>query len=182
MQERVLYFDTDSVIYIQRPWDPLLHPPRGNFLGYFKNELAPNDPIVEFCSGCPKNYGYQTKQGKVVCKVHGFSLNVQGSAQLNYHVLRTNTLHELHDPLSRPRITRVHQSHTIHRNCKSYTLETRPTHKDYKMVYTKRVLEPGTVRTYPFGYRHSEEEEEGQIITVDDVDLDNIERLMDLFD
>ena len=141
MQERVLYFDMDSVIYIQRPSDPPLPPPRGNYFGDFKNELAPNDPIFEFCSGEPKNYGYQTRQGKMVYKVRGFSLNVQGSAQLNYHVLCTNTLHELHDPLARPRITRVRQSHTIHRNSKSYTLKTRASHKDYKMVYTKRVLE-----------------------------------------
>ena len=105
----------------------------------------------------------------MVCKVQGFSLNVQGSAQLNYHVLCTNTLHELHEPLSHPGITRICQSHTIHRHSKSYTLETRPSHKDYKKVYTKRVLEPGTARTYPFGYRHSEEE--GEMVTIDDVDL-----------
>ena len=88
----------------------------------------------------------------------------------------------LYDPLSRPRITRIHQSHTIHRHSKSYTLETRPTHKDYKMVYTKRVLEPSTACKYPFGYRHYEEEEEGQIVTINDVDLDNIDHLIDLLD
>ena len=36
------------------------------------------------------------------------------------------------------------------------------------MVYTKCVLEPGTARTYPFGYKHLEEEEEGQMMTIDD--------------
>ena len=66
--------------------------------------------------------------------------------------------------------TRVHQSHTIHRHSKSYTLETHASHKDYKMVYTKQVLEPGTDRTFPFEYRHSEED--GQVMTIDnDVDL-----------
>ena len=52
------------------------------------------------------------------------------------------------------------------------------------MVYTKRVLEPGTARTYLFRYRHAEEqdEEEGQIVTIDDVDLNNIDHLMDLLD
>ena len=74
---------------------------------------------------------------------------MEGSAQLNYHVLRTNTLHELHEPLARPRITRVHQSYTIQRDAKSYTLQTRAIHKDYKLVYSKRVLIPGTSRTYP---------------------------------
>ena len=118
----------------------------------------------------------------MVCTVRGFSLNVEGSAQLNYQVLRENTLQELHTPLAHPRITRVHQSHTIHRNPKSYTLETCPSHKDYKMVHTKRVLVPGTTRTYPFGYRHSEEEEVGQIVRINNVDLNNIKHLMDLLD
>ena len=63
--------------------------------------------LWNFGSDGPKNYGYQTKQGKMVCKVWGFSLNVQGSAKLYYHILRANTLHELHDPLHRPRITCV---------------------------------------------------------------------------
>ena len=87
----------------------------------------------------------------MVCKVRGFSLNVEGSAQLNYHVLRTNTLHELFNPLAHPHITRVHQSHTIHHNSKSYTLETRPAHKNYKLVYTKRVLVPGTAHSTLLG-------------------------------
>ena len=160
LQERILYFDTDSVIYIQRPSDPPLHPPCGNYLGDFKNDLSPNDHIVEFCSGGPKTYVYQTKQGKMVCKVRGFSLNVQGSAELNYHVQRNNTLHELHDRLSHPRIIRLRQSHTIHCHTKSYMLETRPSHKDYKMVYASI-------------HQHSEEQddEDGQIVTIDDVEL-----------
>ena len=50
------------------------------------------------------------------------------------------------------------------------------------MVYTKRILVQGTARTLPSGYRHSEEEEEGHIVRIDDVDLDNIDHLMDLLD
>ena len=93
-------------------------------------------------------------------------MNVKDSTQLNYHVLCANTLHEVHEPLHRPRITRVHQSHTIHRHSKSYTLETRASHKDYKMVYTKRALELGKDRRYPFGYQHSEKD--GYVMTIDD--------------
>ena len=61
-------------------------------------------------------------------------LNCQGAAQLNYHVLRQNVLDELHTPLAEPRTTRVTQSHTIQRQAKDYTLHTRPTHKDYRLV------------------------------------------------
>ena len=35
--------------------------------------------IVEFASGGPKNYGYLTNKGKQECKVHGISLNSEGS-------------------------------------------------------------------------------------------------------
>ena len=37
------------------------------------NELD-GDVITEFVSGGAKNYGYTTQQGKVVCKVRGFTL------------------------------------------------------------------------------------------------------------
>ena len=39
LQEWVLYLDTNSVIYLQRPSNSPLHPPHGNYLGEFKDEL-----------------------------------------------------------------------------------------------------------------------------------------------
>jgi len=63
----VLYFDTDSVIFQSGPNDE--KPPLGEYLGDFKNELSEGDTITEFASGGPKNYGYQTLQGKQACKV-----------------------------------------------------------------------------------------------------------------
>ena len=159
LKERVLYYDTDSVIYLYHPRDPPLHPPRGAYLGDFKDELEAGDHIIEFCSGGPKNYGYTTASGKTVCKVRGFSLNIEGHAQLNYHVLCQNTLDELQRPLDQLRMTRVTQSHTIHRDAKSYTLETRPSHKDYRLVYSKRVLDSHTAKTYPYGYERFNEDD-----------------------
>ena len=75
LQEQVLYYDTDSVIYKWKPNGPEL--PLGQYLGQFTNELdEPNDYITEFISGGAKNYAYRTKQGKTDCKVRGFTLNV----------------------------------------------------------------------------------------------------------
>ena len=76
--ERVLYYDTDSVIYLEEPGQP--SPVLGNYLGDFTSELADDDFIVEFVSGGPKNYGYKTKKGKIECKVRGFRLNSEGKA------------------------------------------------------------------------------------------------------
>lgn len=85
LQERVVYFDTDSVVLIHRPGLP--DPPLGDYLGDFKDELSSDDYIVEFASRGPKNYGYVTKDGKKECKVRGISLNSEGSRQLNYNIL-----------------------------------------------------------------------------------------------
>ena len=149
--EQVLYFDTDSVVFVHRPGQA--SPALGQYLGELKDELGHGDSIEEFCSAGPKNYGYKTRAGKTVCKVQGFSLNCQGAAQLNYHALRQNVLDELHTPLAEPRTTRVTQSHTIQRQAKDYTLHTRPTHKDYRLVCSKRVVDPQTAQSYPYGYQ-----------------------------
>ena len=48
--------------------------------------------ITEFVSGGAKNYGYKTRASKVVCKVRGFTLNVRGSAILNFKPMKDNIL------------------------------------------------------------------------------------------
>ncbi|CAH3192185.1 unnamed protein product [Porites evermanni] len=95
LQQQVLYYDTDSVIYRWRPGQPSIT--TGDFLGDMTDELD-GDVITEFVSGGAKNYGYTTRAGKVVCKVRGFTLNVRGSAILNFHTMKDNILSELDSP------------------------------------------------------------------------------------
>jgi len=99
--ERVLYFDTDSVIYLEEPDQP--SPLLGDYLGEFTSELETDDYIEEFVSGGPKNYGYKTKKRKVECKVRGFRLNSEGKTQLNYDVMHQNVLDEIQQPQKEPR-------------------------------------------------------------------------------
>ena len=73
--KRVLYFDTDSVLYVSRPGER--EEMTATHLGEFTNEL--NDG--------PKNYWYLCNDDKTECKVKGHSPNVEGKAQLNYQVL-----------------------------------------------------------------------------------------------
>ena len=68
-----------------------------DYLGCMTDELE-GDTIQEFVSGGAKTYGYQTRGGKVECKVRGFTLNVRGSCVLNYHTMKANILAELEDP------------------------------------------------------------------------------------
>ena len=149
--ERVLYYDTDSVIFIQN--EGQTNPELGRYLGDFTSELSKDEYIDEFVSGGPKNYGYTTNQGHVECKVRGFRLNSEGKTQLNYDIMRQNVLDEIQKPQKHPRQTQVVKTHQIVRNPKTYELHTFPEYKWYQLVYDKRVLDPQTFFTYPYGYQ-----------------------------
>ena len=84
--ERVLYHDTDSVIYVHNP--NLVNPQLGDYLGELTNELKEGDHIVEFVSAGPKNYAYRTQSGQEVCKVRGFRLNYTNSQLTNFSVVK----------------------------------------------------------------------------------------------
>ena len=169
LQERVLYFDTDSVVFQSGPNDH--KPPLNNYLGDFENELSEGDTITEFASGGPKNYGYQTRKGKQECKVRGISLNSEGSKQLNFQVLKQNVLDDIQSPLaSGVRQTAVVKPYHIVRHAKDYAIVTQPQTKQYQLVYSKRVIDPQTFKTYPYGYQAA----------FDRQDLDNIDTLLAL--
>ena len=95
LQQQVLYYDTYSVVYKWRPGQPSIA--IRDFLGDMTDELD-GDVITEFVSGGAKNYGYQTRGGKVVRKVRGFTLNVRGSAILNFNTMKDNIASELDSP------------------------------------------------------------------------------------
>ena len=152
--KRVLYFDTDSVVYLEDTDDPNQpQPVLGDYLGEFTNELDDDDYIVEFVWAGPKNYGYKTKKRKVECKVRGFRLNSEGKTQLNYDVMRQNVLDEIQKPQDKPRETEVIKTHQIVRDAKNYDIYTYPEYKHYKLVFNKRVADPTTFETYPYGYQ-----------------------------
>ena len=151
LQQRVLYYDTDSVIFVTD--EGQANPDLGDYLGDFTSELDKDDYILEFVSAGPKNYGYQTKLGLVECKVRGFRLNSEGKTQLNFNVMKANVIDELQKPLLKPRETTVYNTHHIVRNPQTYQLHTFSQKKDYKLVYDKRVLDPVTFQTYPYGYQ-----------------------------
>ena len=57
LNERLLYFDTDSIIYVHKPdlWNPTII---NNRLGEWTDEV-PNARIMKFVGMGPKNYGYE---------------------------------------------------------------------------------------------------------------------------
>ena len=148
--ERVLYFDTDSVVFVSEPNS--VDPPLGDYLGDFKDELPQGDHIIEFVSGGPKNYAYKTFQGKCECKVRGFTLDSTGSRYVNFDVLKQNVIDDILTPEVESRSVDVPIPFKIQRNAKDYTLNTTEMFKKYKLVYSKRVVNCSTFNTYPYGY------------------------------
>ena len=179
----MLYFDTDSIIFSQWPGDSTL--PTGDYLGEFTSELKPDDHIVEFADAGPKNYGYRTHQGKVECKVSGFTLNARGQNQLNFDLLKGNVMDEVTLPLDEPRVIPEHNPHNIKWNADTKTLETVEETKRYREVFDERVVDPNTFLSYPYGYEKQstildEDLSQAQAAQLDDVDMQNVATLMEL--
>ncbi|KAJ8019801.1 putative DNA polymerase [Holothuria leucospilota] len=157
LDRRVLYFDTDSIIYVSTPeaWDP----PIGNFLGDMTDELrkpyGEGSYITEFVSGGPKNYAYKVyspdKQSSAkVCKVRGITLNFSTEQNINFDSMRqllptlTRTCTDEKANLN------IHYPKKIQR-LNPGTVVSKSFKKDYRLVYTKRALcEDYTTKPYGF--------------------------------
>ena len=139
-------------------------PQTGDYLGQLTDELYDKKAkqfrhIVEFASAGPKNYGYVLDNGKKECKVKGLNLNAEGAQQLKYTVLRNNVIDEIqkpqHDPVT-GRVTRrqypIRRSNKIVRYARRFELKTVQEEKKYQLVFDKRVVDPDTFYTYPYGY------------------------------
>ena len=81
--KNILYCDTDSVIYVEDIHNPI-DLVCGDLLGDFTNELDVGDYITNFVALAPKSYAYTTKNGKVICKVKGFTLNIKNQKNINF--------------------------------------------------------------------------------------------------
>ena len=156
LQEQVLYYDTDSVIYRWREGQPSI--PLGDYLGDMTDELD-GDTITEFVSGGAKNYGYTTSSGKTECKVRGFTLNVRGSAVLNYQSMKNNILSELEAPLEERRNLLVSIPNHFHRDNTNKRIRLTERVKRYGLVFDKRVIDPLSKVSLPYGFHRITDDE-----------------------
>ena len=109
------------------------------------------DVITEFVSGGAKLYGYKTRAGKVVCKVRGFTLNVRGSAILNFETMKDNILSELETPQDSRRTLNIVTPYHFRRNLEQKQIQVVPRVKQYGLVFDKRVVDVATKSSHPYG-------------------------------
>ena len=147
LQERVLYYDTDSVIYVHEPGKP--DPPLGDYLGDLTDELDAGDYITTFISGGPKNYAYITNNGKSETKIRGITLDYAATKKLNLDVMR----HLVHSHINCHTEEKVPVDipFKITRDKKEKNIVTKKMKKDYRVVYNKRVITQD-YGTLPYGY------------------------------
>ena len=146
LDDRVLYHDTDSVVFRTDPTLEHMDPKTGAFLGELTDEIddTGEEYIETWLCGGPKNYSYRTNKGHTVCKVRGFTLNASNSMVINHDTLK-ELIHG--EPGEKVSI----RENKIVRDVKTKTIHTRETKKDYRIVFTKRVrLEGG--KTLPYGH------------------------------
>lgn len=145
---RVLYFDTDSCMYIY-DLNQYNIPIVNSRLGKWTDEV-PDGKIVKYVALGPKNYGYEyivngVKHTK--CKVKGITLDYDTTQKVNFDSMvqcvkdRENYSVVVEYP---SRIKR-------HRNRK-VTSEAQT--KTFRSVCTKRII-VGEYNTVPYGYLHS---------------------------
>ena len=147
LQERVLYYDTDSVVYVHEPGKP--DPPLGDYLGDLTDELN-GGYITTFMSGGPKNYGYVTNTDEAILKIRGISLTYDATLTLNIGTMRDLVESYVVDGARHEKVT-INIPYKITRDKKEKNIVTKRTKKDYRVVYNKRVVNEN-YETVPYGY------------------------------
>ena len=143
LDHRVLYFDTDSVIYVTR--DGQWEPPTESYLGDLTDELD-GSYITTFASGGPKNYTCRPSQEKTICKVRGKTLNHRTKQKIDFNVICNMV--EASEPNN---LLYVDISVKIVRNRISKDILTKSEKKKYRIVYNKRII-VNNYDTLPYGF------------------------------
>lgn len=153
---RVLYYDTDSVVYVEGNDCPQVE--LGSFLGDLTDELCEDCEdgsvwISEFVSTGPKSYSYRTSAGAVVCKVKGLRKTLNNLRVVNLksmlECLNEARVHKVvHAGLAKPLSGAKNLTFKLD---KYGNVQTEDVSKAFRMVYNKRLIWRDYL-TVPFGY------------------------------
>ena len=141
---RVLYFDTDSCIYLSRESDSF-QPQLSDYLGGLTDEIDNDRHITEFVCCGPKNYGYRLSDGSCNVKIKGFRLNHKNSRLLNMESMKSLALN-----LEQEAVIRVVNERKISREPITRKVINRREEKKYRLVYDKRIILEEGRENHPF--------------------------------
>lgn len=143
--DRVLYHDTDSIIYEHQPG--AYNIPEGRYLGEWEDETD-GMPIVSFVSTGPKCYSYivQKPDGtfKKETKAKGITLHSENSARIHYDSMKQLVTGDL-DVIEADNLLFKY-------NRNEGQMTTKTVIKLFKNTYSKGYVHPQSYRVYPFGW------------------------------
>jgi hypothetical protein len=161
LQEKVLYFDTDSVIYVSPTGEPLLPIDTTGALGLWTSECKGDDYFTHFVSAGPKTYALKSHTGaNNVAKSKGFSLHYSNSEKFHYESLKRQVLHKACK--QQIELLTLHQGDVdMRRDGQFHVGFDYSKGKTLKMVYNKRrIIRPTLplddirmIDTLPFGHK-----------------------------
>ncbi|MDI9312522.1 MAG: DNA polymerase [Limnohabitans sp.] len=150
-QDRLLYFDTDSVIFIHRQGDFNL--PVGDFLGDLTDEISSNygqnAKCTKFVSLGPKNYGLEINingETKAILKTKGIRNDASTLDTINIK----NMIEMANNYINRVEDIRTVKQWTVKSDKFKHFVHSRYFDKIYRCVSEKRRLNGNS--TLPYGY------------------------------
>ena len=81
----------------------------------------------------------------------GFTLNVRGSAILNFHSMKDNIVSELDTPQDSRRTLNIDTPYRFRRDLEKKQIQVVPHIKRYGLVFDKWVIDVATRSSYPYG-------------------------------
>ena len=149
LDEQVLYYDTDSMIYSWKEGQSYI--PTGFFFREMTDELE-GDPIVEFGSAGPKSYCYKTQGDKKECKNKGTKSYFEIDQVLNSNSMIQHIQQELANPLQYRRVMDIEIKNHFVRDNTHKTVGLKDLVKVFGVNWDDSVVEKRTGKTYPYGY------------------------------
>lgn len=162
LNERVLYMDTDSVIFTAKTGDYI--PPIGKFIGQLSNELVSEGEgdayITRFVSCGSKNYAYEvfkphSNSKEIFIKVKGISLNFSAKNIVKFETMK-NLIDEYVQSIEEPDFNQTvyEVPQQVFKINPFLDITSEKIFKKYRFFYDKRRIILFTYETLPFGYNN----------------------------
>ena len=142
LNEKVLYFDTDSIIYAD---DNTKNIETGDMLGDMTDEIS-GKGISSFVSTGPKSYSFKYGDDEQKSLIKGFTLNHENNNLLNHDSLSKIVKRQIRE------ITIVNENKITRKNSE---IVNKYCEKIFKFGYDKRVIrhvDENHIDTLPYGY------------------------------